>query len=102
MRWGFPLAAAALFLLSAGDLSAQSRAAMTVSVTVVRSAARTQSTATATVNGTATIGGADALPAGSAENPRPASPRETEAEVHIPMPSSTNATTSVMMMKINY
>jgi hypothetical protein len=100
MRWGFLLAVAASFLLSASDLSAQSRgAAMTVSVTVVRSPVSGQSTA----NGSATVGGATAaLPAGSAENPRPAPPRETEAEVQIPTPSSTDASSSVMMTTINY
>lgn len=95
MRWGFPLAVSALFLLSAVDLSAQARtSAMAVSVRVVRSSP--SGDASADANGSA------ALPAGTAANPTPAAPRQSEAADVDVAPSSTETTSSVRIHTINY
>ena len=95
MRVTWSCAFAALLVLSAGDAFAQSRsAAMTVSVTVVRSGVRVDAEGTA-ANGTS-------VRTGSAENPTPAVPHETETEVAIAAPSASDAATSIMMVTINY
>lgn len=98
MRWGFPLVATALFLLSPVQLAAQSRSAvMTVSVTVVRSGV-TAAAMSATADGSTS----PILIPSSAERPLPAPPRATETEVALPTPSSIEASSSVMMVTINY
>ena len=87
---------AAWLVLPTWGASAQSRsAAMTVSVTVVRS------TATAGEDGAAAPS-STIIPPGTAEKPTPAPPHETETEVVITPPSATEAATSVMMVTINY
>ena len=99
MRWGFPLIATALFLLSPVQLAAQSRSAvMTVSVTVVRSGVTSAAAVTAAADGSTS----SILIPSSAERPLPAPPRATETEVALPTPSSVEASSSVMMVTINY
>lgn len=103
------LAAAAVLLFSAllfsaADLSAQSRAAMmTVSVTVVRSAVSGTSEGVVNANGDLVdANGEKVLPAGTAAEPRPATPRESEAAALVITPSSTEVSTSVRIHTINY
>src|SRR5688500_10300259 len=99
MRRAVPLAVATLLLIAAGDLSAQTRtSAIAVSATVVRSSANTDEAADAA----ATPDGAAARRAGTAAEPRPAVPRQTEAAVVFITPSSTETSTSVRILTINY
>ena len=104
MRWDVRLAAAAVLLFSAADLAAQSRTAvMAVSVTVVRSAVRGASEGVVDANGDIVdANGERILPAGTAAEPRPAAPRESEAAVVIVTPTSTEMNTSVRIHTINY
>ena len=100
MRWTLSVTVAAVAVIAAGaDLSAQKRSAgMSVSVTVKRSTPAGETSRPATADS----GTASAQPGGSAENPTPAPPRESETQVVIAAPATTEAATSVMMLTINY